>query len=216
MLDAIFYFAEHLIRSFGPLGVFFASFIEEVIVPIPSTLIMSFAGAVFLNGLSGFDFFFGLIFFVALPVSLGLTLGSSVLYAFFYFVGRPGIEKYGKFFGLSWKDVEKISQKLEKSGRNSYALFFLRATPFVPSAVLNAFCGVIRWKYRSFAFITFVGTFIRASILGSLGFFLGVAAVRVSHIFKTLEDDIFILSGVIFLAFLFFWRKRRKRKILVE
>lgn len=216
MIDQIFYFAEHLIRSFGPFGVFFASFVEEVIFPIPSTLVMSLAGAVFLNELSGFDFFLALMLFVALPVSLGLTLGSSILYAFFYFVGRPGIEKYGKFLHISWEDIEKISQKIEKSGHNSYALFLLRATPFIPSAVLNAFCGVIRWKYQSFAFITFVGTLIRASILGSLGYFLGTAAVRVSHTFETLEEDIFILSGVILIAFLLVWRKRRKEKMLIQ
>jgi membrane protein DedA with SNARE-associated domain len=49
---------------------------------------------------------------ISVPEALGVTLGSFVTYSLGYFGGKPAIEKFGKYFGLSWNSVQKFHNKL--------------------------------------------------------------------------------------------------------
>ena len=72
----------------GAMGVFFAEIIEEVVVPIPSALVLFTSGFILLSGEVSYEFFKDLIFVITIPGALGLTLGSTVIYYLAYYGGK--------------------------------------------------------------------------------------------------------------------------------
>lgn len=209
MFDSLLQFIERLITLFGPFGIFVASFLEETIVPVPSTIVMTLSGAALLRDLSGTELMTALFFKVALPGALGFTLGAAALYAFFHMLGKPGIVKYGHFFNISWEEVEKFSERLSKSILDEFLLFFFRAVPFAPNIPATAFCGVVRWRFSTFLLSTFLGTLLRSFFLGWLGAYLGKEAKMFADAFGGIEDAVLLLVILCFAGFLIWRRKSR-------
>jgi membrane protein DedA with SNARE-associated domain len=136
---------------------------------------------------------FSLIIYVSIPAALGLTLGSLFLYAIGYFIGKPFITRWGKYMGFSWDDVEKTQQKFAESKNDDIALFSLRAIPVVPSIAISTFCGIIRYKIKNYIFITFLGSIVRASILGFLGWQFG-------RFYESIADTIAIYEDIVIIG----------------
>lgn len=180
--------------DYGSLGVFLGSFIEEIIAPIPSTLVILGSSFFIMQGVPiSLESVFSLIIYVSIPAALGLTLGSLFLYAIGYFIGKPFITRWGKYMGFSWDDVEKTQQKFAESKNDDIALFSLRAIPVVPSIAISTFCGIIRYKIKNYIFITFLGSIVRASILGFLGWQFG-------RFYESIADTIAIYEDIVIIG----------------
>lgn len=159
---------------YGPLGIFIASIVEEIIAPIPSTLvIMSNSFLMFKGTVISADSIFKLFTSIVIPASAGVTIGSLLVYSIGYFLGKPFLERWGKFLGVSWEDIEKAQDKFKSSSSDDLLLFILRAIPIVPSVAISVFCGFIRFDLKNYLIITFLGTLIRAFILGFIGWQFG-------------------------------------------
>lgn len=201
-----------LIKGYGSLAVFGASFLEQIFAPIPSILILTSAGFVFLSSsLSFLDVLASAITKIALPGALGMTLGSLFLYFLAYFGGKPIISKWGKWFGLSWEKIEKVEKKIIKGHYDELVILGLRAVPFIPISVISAVCGLFRYPLKNYLFATFLGSFIRALFLGILGWSVGSAY----HIYaKTFSHGqrYFILGFVILIIItcIYFYLRRKK------
>lgn len=163
-----------LVSSLGPLGVFFASILEEVIVVIPSSLIQLGAGF-FLLGETPFSLLgFGKVaLFVALPAAVGVLLGSLPIYYIAYYGGEPAIRKWGKWFLVRWSQIERLNVYLAKRKVTFWLFAFLKFLPAVPSVVVTGFCGAVRVPIARYAAITLVGVFARAFTLGTIGWLAG-------------------------------------------
>ncbi len=173
-ISEIIAFIEGTILPFGAFGIFLAAFIEEVIVPIPSALVLMTSGFVFLSGIAfPYPFVPSLLFFVALPAALGMTLGSLFIYTVAYLFGKPALDRFGRFLGFNWGDIERTEVRLSGSGFDEILLVVFRIFPFVPSAAVNALCGLLRLSLKKYITLTLIGTFFRALLLASLGAFLG-------------------------------------------
>lgn len=172
---------------YGPLGIFIASIVEEIIAPIPSTLvIMSTSFLMFKGTVISADSIFKLFTSIVIPASAGVTIGSLLVYSIGYFLGKPFLERWGKFLGVSWADIEKAQDKFKSSSSDDLLLFILRAIPIVPSVAISVFCGFIRFDLKNYLIITFLGTLIRAFILGFIGWQFGsmyqTAAAEISYL----------------------------------
>lgn len=205
---------QHLadwITHYGALGAFLAAFTEEVIVPIPSALVMLSAGFFILGtqAVSGASLI-SLFTQVAIPIALGLTLGSLVTYGLAYRFGRPAIERWGKYFYVSWSDVEKLEKYLNRGWADEIVFFSLRLVPVIPSIVINIFSGLTRLPVLKYILLTFFGILIRAYAVSLLGWQIGGAFYKYSQYFNKLED----LGLIILLAILvfFWWRKKHGKK----
>jgi len=97
MIEYLVHFLQVYILPWGALGVFVASVIEEVIAPIPSALVMTMSGFLFVAGPISWNVVYSLIFKVAIPAALGVTLGSYVIYFAARFGGKFVIDKWGKY-----------------------------------------------------------------------------------------------------------------------
>ena len=89
-----------VISAVGYPGVFFFMVLESMVFPIPSELIMPFAGFLIAKGEMSFAF-------VVLASSLGSLVGSLLSYAMGKFGGEPLIRRYGKYFFVDSEDLIK-------------------------------------------------------------------------------------------------------------
>ncbi len=208
MLDALISYIEPIIIAYGPLGVFLATLLEEIIAPIPSPLVPLAAGFFLLPAESGFLYvLWHTLFLIALPVACGITLGSLAVYGLGYWGGKPAIEKSKRWLGLGWADLEKAEERLTRGQGDELALLILRILPIVPGVAISGFCGIVRYSLKTFLVITFVGALVRALVLGVVGWQVGNTYHMYSEAIAGVEKigfAILILGVLSLLAFLFF------------
>lgn len=199
------------ILPWGALGVFAASVVEEVIAPIPSALIMTMSGFLFVSGSLSVAALKSLILKVALPAALGVTVGSYVVYFAAKLGGRFVIERWGKYAGLYWSDIEKLQGKLKGTRRDELIIGAARVLPIVPSVAISAFCGVLGMNIFKYFLITFIGVFFRGVILGLVGWQVGNVYERYANIFSSIENAL-LLSTLVALAVFIVLKYRSSRK----
>jgi len=161
------------IRAHGAWSVFIGVIIESVIVPIPSPLIIMGAGFVLISPeLSFVQALLPIALQIVLPGAIASTLGGYIGYAIGYFGGKAMVDRWEKFLGFSWEDVEALERRF-RSGQVNTLLFFLRALPIFPLSVISAAAGLLRLPLGQFSLWTFYGTIPRCLFLGYLGWGLG-------------------------------------------
>lgn len=211
MIEKLVSILQSIVLEYGAVGVFFAALIEEVIAPIPSAIVPLTAGFFLLPAHQTFlETTTGMALIVALPIALGLTLGSFFVYFVGFFGGKPIIIKWGTWFGLHWNEIESIEKKLTHGRRDEVVLFVLRAVPIVPNAAISGFCGLVHYPFRSFVIVTLFGSFVRAFILGIIGWQAGEAYAAYAEIISTMEKYIFAVL-LIFVAMILGWIYFSKR-----
>jgi membrane protein DedA with SNARE-associated domain len=212
MFEHLTQFLELHILPWGWWGVFAAAVAEEVVAPIPSALVMMTAGFLFVTGPVGVGSILKLILYVGLPAAVGVTIGSLWIYGVAYWGGRRALDKFGKWIGLSWEDVEKMRIKFEASKGDEFGIIGARVVPFVPSVAISAFCGFIRMKFWKYCTLTFIGMFLRAMLMGAIGWQVGNVYHRYAETiarFEKLGLVLIILAGLLFIGVLFWKRKMR-------
>ena len=216
MIDNIVFYIQSIISNYGALGVFGVTIIEEIIAPIPSAIIPLMAGFFLLpSSMSFVEVALRGILIIALPVSIGISIGSTLVYILGFFGGKPAIEKSKKLTGINWQEIIKIEEKVTRGDRDEIALFILRLIPIVPGFAISGFCGVVRYPFRKFIIITFLGSFVRAFILGMVGWQAGELYINYADIISRFEKIIFLIILFllsIFLAYRYFVKKSQNKK----
>lgn len=204
------------IQSNGAISVFWAGVIEQVVSPIPSVLIPMSGGILLVpQGMTFSQAIIKIVKLVSLPYALGATIGSSVLYLASFYGGQFLIEKYGKFFGFSPKNVNRFRNRFTRGFKDELLIFFLVILPVMPISLVAVSCGVIGITALEFYPLLLTGTFIRSLFLGWLGWRLGETYEMVGGGLDTMESLLSVIGiGAILaiLAFLYY----RQRKILQD
>src|SRR3990167_8735437 len=119
-----------LIEQSGYLGVAFLMFLETIFPPIPSEIIMSVAGIAAAKGKLSFGW-------VVAAGTAGAMLGNTVWYLAARALGiqrlQPFIERWGRWLGLTWPEVEKAEVWFRNNG--AFFVFLGRMLPTVRSLV---------------------------------------------------------------------------------
>jgi len=196
MFSEIFMFLEEFIITYGPLGIFFGSILEEIIAPIPSTaVVMGSSFFIMGNPQISFQAFEKLFLYIAIPAASGTTIGSLFIYGIIYEVGKPFVDRWGKYLGLSLEEIEKTEEKYSENNLIELSLFAARALPIIPSVVIGAFCGFIKLDIKKYIFITFSGTLVRAFILGFIGW-------QFRSLYKQIESQITMSEEIVLIGLL--------------
>lgn len=162
-IDALHHFSTILpLPAFTFIGVI----VEEVLAPIPSPLVMTLAGS--LAASSGQTVTY--LLWLALVGALGKTLGSYIIYVLADKGENLVLGKFGKFLGVSHKEVEAIGKHLNKGWRDDVVIFLLRAIPIIPTAPVSIVAGLIRLNLRTYLVSTFFGTLVRNIIYLYFGY----------------------------------------------
>ena len=175
MLEQIIIQLQNIITSHGAIGLFIGGVLKEFI-PIPSTAIILGTSFLLLNGQAiSISSVLSLLFVIILPISIGMTIGAIITYIPCFYIGKPIISKWGKYVSLKWEDIEKMDKKFETTTKDYIIIYILRATPIIPSIVISAFCGIIRYDLKKYIIITFLGGLTRAIVFGFIGWQFGNA-----------------------------------------
>src|SRR5688572_21604626 len=203
------------IRAHGAWSVFIGVIIESVIVPIPSPLIIMGAGFVLISPeLSFVQALLPIVLQIVLPGTIASTLGAYIGYAIGYLGGKPMVDRWEKFLGFSWKDVETLERRFQ-SGQVNTLIFFLRALPVFPLSVISAAAGLLRLPLNQFSLWTFYGTIPRCLLLGYLGWGMGETYQGIA---KGIDKAEGIVSGIIIVAIMaiIVWLRARVRAKILD
>lgn len=171
--------------------VFLGCILEQIIVPIPASLIVLSATFIILKGTSFSMAALGtLIVKIVIPASLGITLGSFVYYSLAYKLGKPFIERTSKYLGVSVEDVEGVEKKFKESRYDDVFMFLARCFPIIPSIAINLFCGIIRYDLKKYILTTFLGSAVQILGWGLLAWFFG-------NVYLILEDKISYIGNIV-------------------
>jgi membrane protein DedA with SNARE-associated domain len=199
----------------GYVGVALWVVIESVIMPIPSELVLPFAGFLVGDGaarepLTGQPWN---LWLTILSGTIGATGGACIAYAIGYYGGRPVIERWGRWIGVTPTDLDRAESFFTRHGDG--AAFFGRLLPVVRSLVSFA-AGVGRMPVRRFVAFTFMGSALWTALLVSAG---SVAGARWDDIGAFLDRFEYVILGILAVcatAWIWFrivkpWRTRRER-----
>lgn len=151
------------ISSLGYFGVGLMMAIESACIPLPSEIIMPFAGFLVAQGK------FSLLG-VTLAGSIGCLFGSVLAYLVGAYGGRKLVEQYGKYIFISKHDLEIADNFFNKYG--SSAIFFSRLLPVVRTFI-SLPAGIAKMNFAKFAVYSFVGSLPWCFALAYVGKKLG-------------------------------------------
>ena len=137
--------------------------LESANIPVPSELVMPFAGFLVAQGHLN-------IHLVALAGAVGCLIGSVLSYLLGKHLGRAFIEQHGHRVMISQKQLE-LADKWMQSYGNATA-FFSRLLPVVRTFI-SLPMGVARAPFLPFIVLTFIGSWIWSYVLAYVGFVLG-------------------------------------------
>lgn len=154
-----------MIAALGYPGIVLLMALESTLVPIPSELVMPFAG--YLAATGRFH-----LLWVALAGTLGCSIGSTIVYYAGARGGRPLARRYGHYIFLDEAKVEQVERYFHRWG--GITLLVTRMLPLLPVAVSlpAGFARMPMWKFQLY---TFVGCFIWCFALAWLGYAFGLA-----------------------------------------
>ena len=152
-----------VISSLGYSGVVLLMAIESACIPLPSEIIMPFAGFLVFKGEMT-------LWGVALAGAFGCVVGSIPAYYLGMYGGRPLVEKYGKWVLISHKDLNWADQAFAKHGE--IIIFIGRLLPAVRTFIAFP-AGVASMNMTKFIVYTFVGSLIWCYLLALAGFKMG-------------------------------------------
>ncbi len=160
-----------VISRTGYIGVVVLMAIESACIPLPSEIIMPFAGALTLPDVAQqyHTTAFSLLL-VATAGAIGCNLGSVIAYEIGYFGGRPLVERYGRYVWLSRHDLDLAEHFFLKFG--SAAVFIARILPVIRTFIALP-AGIARMPRLRFHIYTFVGSWPWCFVLAWIGMKLG-------------------------------------------
>jgi len=163
-----------MIASYGQIGLLIVMVVQTIIAPIPSEVLLLFAGAI---GISLID--------VTIFGGSGLLIGAVIAFLIARYGGRSIVEK---LLGKKW--TVAIDMWVTENGGK--AIFFTRLVPFIPFDLISYISGVTSLSFKSYFIATLLGAFPRCLMLAALG---GVAGGFL--IFLGLGIDLIMVIGMV-------------------
>lgn len=188
ILGPIILWIESTVTQMGPLGIVLLMAIESCNIPLPSEAILPFAGYLVSKGVFS-------IHTAAFAGALGCVLGSIPSYYIGYCGGRPFIEKYGKWFLISKKDIE-IADKWEKKW-GTMAFFICRMLPVVRTFI-SLPAGILKTNLPLFLIYTFIGSLIWSYLLVYVGIKFGEHIEKFKAIWHQFDIAIVLICVLLF------------------
>jgi membrane protein DedA with SNARE-associated domain len=163
ILTFLVVFVTHVIEMGGYAGIAALMGIESACIPLPSEIIMPFAGFVVYQGHLN-------LFWAATAGAVGCNLGSVVAYWIGAKGGRPMVERYGKWVLMSHHDLDRMTEFFAKYG--SITVLLGRLLPVVRTFIAFP-AGIAKMPQLRFHIYTFLGSWPWCFALAYVGMKLG-------------------------------------------
>jgi membrane protein DedA with SNARE-associated domain len=189
-----------LMAAMGPLGVMLLMAIESACIPLPSEVIMPFAGYLAYKGQLTL---FGLgaghpvaqVWIAGFFGALGCNLGSIPAYEVGAWGGRRAVEKYGRYIWLHTGHLDQAHRFFERYG--SEAIILGRLLPVVRTFIALP-AGIAKMDRTRFHLYTFLGSLPWCLVLAWIGYKLGEKWNTLGAYFHKLDAiiGVLLLAGV--------------------
>ena len=191
-----------VISSTGYLGVLILMAIESACIPLPSEIIMPFAG--YLVSIGKFT-----LIGAATMGALGCNVGSTVAYLIAAKGGRRAFERWGAYVLVSTAELERAERFFARYG--AITVFVGRLLPVVRTFIAFP-AGLARMPMMKFQIYTFLGSWPWCFGLAYIGFLLGTRW-NSDPTFRKLfhEFDAVVVALVAILFAWFVWARWRER-----
>ncbi|HYK94658.1 MAG TPA: DedA family protein [Candidatus Dormibacteraeota bacterium] len=195
-------FLNHLYGAVGYVGVGVAMGIESAMIPLPSELVLPYAGFLIsdptqLEPITRVRWDFWIVVIVA---TLGNTVGSLIGYGIGAWGGRPFLERWGKYLLIRHHELVLADRFFQKYGPAT--AFFSRLLPIVRTFISFP-AGVARMPLGKFVLYSTLGAIPWSIALVWAGIQLGGNWVAIRHALQPF--DLAIAVAAVLLVALFIW-----------
>lgn len=159
MSEKVFLVLAGLIKAGGYSSVFLLMAIQSACIPIPSELIMPFAGSVLASTQWQ-------LIILATVASIASNIGSIPAYWIGAKGGRPMVERYGSYVLLSKRDLDLADHFFSKYG--SITVLVGRMLPIVRTFIALP-AGIAKMNQVRFHIYTFIGSWPWCYVLAYIG-----------------------------------------------
>jgi membrane protein DedA with SNARE-associated domain len=200
ILEALFTWISGVISAMGYPGIALLMAIESCCIPLPSEMIMPFAGWLVATGRFT-------LWGIALAGAIGCVVGSIPAYYAGMYGGRALVQRYGKYFLMSTEHLDWAERFFARRG--DITVLVARLLPVVRTFIAFP-AGVARMPMGKFIVYTFVGSFPWCLGLGWVGMKVGENREILTAWFHRAD----IVIGVLIVAAIayFVWKQTSRRQ----
>jgi membrane protein DedA with SNARE-associated domain len=199
LTESLCYYNTLFINQCSYIGIFLLMALESMIAPVPSELVMPFAGFLIFTGHFG-----------VLPVMVASTLGSIVGSLLSYglgMLGEPVVLRYGRYLLLNPHHLQWTKNFFERHGGKT--IFIARFIPVVRH-LISLPAGLARMSLIRFVLYTAAGATLWNGFLTYLG-------VRLRQNWRIIQQythiaDYVVIAGMIGAAIYLAWKVKQARK----
>lgn len=167
-----------LAPTWGLVFIFVFMAVESSFIPFPSEVVMIPAGFLAARGeLTGAPAT-ALVLAIAVGI-LGSLAGAYVNYFLALWVGRPFLERYGRWLFIQPEPLARACEVFNRYG--AATTFVCRLVPVIRQ-LISIPAGIARMKLGSFTLFTGLGAGIWTAILALVGFGLGRTAGDITYL----------------------------------
>jgi membrane protein DedA with SNARE-associated domain len=199
----------------GYVGVAVAVALETIVAPIPSEVILPMAGwkvsqsaadPSVVEPLTGLPWNFLLTVVFA---TLGSLVGALVGYAIGAWLGRPVLDRYGRYVGIGAEDLDRADRWFERWG--SWAVFLGRMVPLVRTFVSYP-AGIARMPIGRFVLFSTLGSLPWNAALIGAGFVVGENYEQIEAAIKPYEYLIYLIVIALVVLVIVRWQMGKRRR----
>ncbi|MCX5893848.1 MAG: DedA family protein [Deltaproteobacteria bacterium] len=199
LTESLCYYNTLFINQCSYVGIFVLMTLESMVFPIPSELVMPFAGFLIFQG--SFD-----PLAVMVASSLGSVAGSLISYGMGR-MGEPVVLRYGRYLLLNVHHLEWTKKFFDRHGGKT--IFISRFIPVVRH-LISIPAGLARMPLAPFLLYTLVGATLWNGFLTYLG-------VRLKENWRIIQQythilDYFIVAVLVAVVAYFFWKLKHSRE----
>lgn len=204
MLADLASWVEDVIEALGYLGVALLVVLENVFPPIPSEVVLPFAGFAAARGDAS-------VVGMVVAATIGSVVGAWVLYGIAAAIGPERLHRFvvrsGRWFGVKEDDVSRSERWFDE--RANVAVLVGRCVPLVRS-LISIPAGFRRMKPLPFTLYTTIGSAVWNLALIGAGAALGSQWERVGPVLETMQAVVIaaIVAALLRLGWVLVRRRR--------
>ncbi len=168
-----------LAPTWGLVFIFVFMAIESSFIPFPSEVVMIPAGFLAARGELGVASPIGAVLIAILVGVVGSLAGAFANYYLALWVGKPFLEKYGKYFFVKKEPLERACELFNQYG--AATTFVCRLVPVIRQ-LISIPAGIARMKLSSFTLFTALGAGIWSAVLAFAGYAIGRSAGEITYL----------------------------------
>lgn len=217
MLGDLANWVQDVINQFGYFGVALLVVIENVFPPIPSEIVLPFAGFVAQQSASAVNATADAaqsdttVVGMMIAATVGSVVGALILYFVSAAIGperlRGFVERFGKWFGVKSSDLVRAEEWFDR--RSVVAVLVGRCVPLIRS-IVSIPAGFRRMKLTSFMVLTAIGSAVWNIALIGAGALLGDQWERVGEYVGVFQWLVIVAILVLLVRFVVSRLKKRR------